>query len=307
MSSVLPSRTALGDARSLVAGYWPVVIGLAVLYLPTYWDLAHSLWQTEEEGHGPIVLAVAAFLFWRERERLAAMRSQPRALAGGALLAVGLVLYVLGRSQDIPLFEVGSQIPVMAGVLLITLGTAALRAMWFPILFLAFMVPLPGILIDALTGPMKQGVSAAVEQALYAAGYPIARSGVILNIGKYQLLVADACSGLNSLVSLTALGLVYLYLMRHASWTRTLVLVAVILPIAISANIVRTMVLVLVTYHFGDEAGQGFLHGAAGMLLFVAALLLIFALDGLLGLFFRDPPRPAVLRPGGERGENGTG
>jgi len=276
-----------------VAGYWPILAGLAALYLPTYWDLAHSSWQTEEQGHGPIILAVAAFLFWRERGRIGAVQPQRRDLAGGVLLGAGLLLYVLGRSQDIPFFEVGSQIPVFAGVLLITLGAAGLRVAWFPILFLCFMVPLPGILIDALTGPLKQGVSAAVEQVLYAVGYPIARSGVVLNIGQYQLLVADACSGLYSLISLSALGLVYLHLVRHASWTRTILLIASIVPIAVFANVVRTMVLVLVTYHLGDAAGQGFLHGTAGMLLFVAALMLLLAFDSLLGLFFREPARSA--------------
>jgi exosortase len=150
------------------------------------------------------------------------------------------------------------------------------------------MIPLPGIIVDALTNPLKRHVSEIAEQLLYAVGYPIARSGVTLTIGPYQLLVADACSGMHSLYSLTALGLLYLYLMKHASLLRNAILAACIIPIAIGANIVRVIFLVLVTYHLGDEAGQGFLHGFAGMVLFIAALLLLFVIDSALGLVIRS-------------------
>jgi exosortase B len=154
--------------------------------------------------------------------------------------------------------------------------------LWFPLFFIVFMIPLPGIIVDALTNPLKRHVSEIAEFILYGVGYPIARSGVTLTIGPYQLLVADACSGLHSLYSLSALGLLYLYLMQHSSRLRNLIIGLAILPIAFGANIVRVIFLVLVTYHFGDEAGQGFLHGFAGMVLFVAALLSLFLLDSLL-------------------------
>jgi len=111
-------------------------------------------------------------------------------------------------------------------------------------------------------------------------------------IGQYELLVADACSGLNSMFSLSALGLLYLYIMRRTSWLHNALVLASILPIAFAANIVRVVTLVLVTYYFGDEAGQGFLHGAAGMVLVMAALLLILAIDGVLTRFIR-PRREA--------------
>jgi exosortase len=147
---------------------------------------------------------------------------------------------------------------------------------------------LPGILVDAVTGPLKQQVSELAEAILYQAGYPIARSGVTLTIGQYQLLVADACSGLNSMFSLSAMGLLYLYLMQHTSWLRNGLIIACLLPIAFVANVVRVIIIVLVTYHLGDEAGQGFIHGFAGILLFIISLLFLFALDGVLGWFIAD-------------------
>jgi exosortase B len=145
-----------------------------------------------------------------------------------------------------------------------------------------FMVPLPGVLVAAVTMPMKIAVSTVAESVLYGLGYPIARTGVILQVGQYQLLVADACAGLHTLFTLEALGLLYLNLMRHESLFRNLTLAILIIPISFLANVIRVMVLTLITYHFGDEAGQGFLHGFAGMVLFLSALLLIMGVDSLL-------------------------
>ncbi len=269
--------------------WWPVLLGLAAMYAPTYYDLANGLWNSEEHAHGPIVLIVALFLVWRSRAALLSPATEKSSPAlGWAVLIPGLLIYALGRSQDIILFEVGSQIPVLIGALLITTGFPAVRAMWFPLFFLIFMVPLPGFIVDAATGPLKQYISVIAENILYAVGYPIARNGVVLTIGQYQLLVADACSGLHSMFSLSAMGLLYLYLMQRTSAARNIILIASILPIAFAANVVRVMILVLVTYHFGDEAGQGFVHDFAGILLFVVGLLFLFALDGLLGFIFPD-------------------
>jgi exosortase len=126
-------------------------------------------------------------------------------------------------------------------------------------------------------------VSWVVESLLYQLGYPIARAGVVLNIGPYQLLVADACAGLNSMFTLEALGLLYMNLMGYTSRWRNLLLALLIVPISFCANVVRVVVLVLVTYYLGDDAGQGFIHDFAGLLLFLVGLLLMLATDGLLG------------------------
>jgi exosortase B len=293
--NTLAPRASMFEALAPLKIWWPVVLGLLVLYVPTYWRLAHGIWNTEEQAHGPIVLVVALYLVWLQRAVFQSDTSTPptrvEAAIGWTLLVVGLLAYALGRSQDILLFEVGSQVPVVLGALLITLGTKSARALWFALFFLLFMVPLPSFVVDAATGPLKQYISVIAEQVLYAVGYPIARSGVTLTVGPYQLLVADACSGLHSMFSLSAMGLLYLYLMQHTSTSRNLIIMAAILPIAFVANIVRVMVLVLVTYHLGDEAGQGFLHGFAGIMLFIIGLLFLFALDGLLGFFLPDRPR----------------
>jgi len=288
MASVLDSTSPAGRGSGLWPAGWPVAIGLAALYLPTYFDLARGLWTREEYFHGPIVLAVALWLGWSLRVRLAKLTAVPSAPLGAAALAFGLAIYVVGRSQDILIFEIGSQIPVFASLLLFFLGPPAVRVMWFPLLYLGFMLPLPGFLVDALTGPMKQGVSAVAENLLYYVGYPIARNGVVLSIGQYQLLVADACSGLNSLFSILAMGLLYVYLMNRRNAVHNGLLILSLVPIALLANLVRVLVLVLVTFHFGDEAGQGFIHGFSGIFLFVVGLLALFGLDALAGRFLAE-------------------
>jgi exosortase len=136
--------------------------------------------------------------------------------------------------------------------------------------------------------PLKSAVSVVAESVLYHVGYPIGRSGVTLTIGPYQLLVADACSGLNSLFTLEALGILYMNIMNYQSKVRNTLLAIFIVPISFVSNVARVIVLVLITYYFGDEAGQGFAHGFAGIVLFSIALVLTYGLDRLLAARFDD-------------------
>lgn len=287
----IPARVSLGGDAGRA---WLIALaGYAVMYVPVYWWAAGSIWQSDDHAHGAIVLAVVLWLFWTLRRAIAEAPAHPSPLIGSLVFGFGLLMYVAGRVFGISIFEMASQLFVIAGGLLLLKGGAALRAAWFPIFYLIFMIPLPGVLVDAITGPLKQWISTIVVSVLYAVGYPIAQSGVIISIGQYQLLVADACSGLHSMFSLTALGTLFMYIMRRKSRLHNAIMLASILPIAFVANIIRVIVLVLVTYHLGDEAGQGFLHGAAGMVLMMVALVIFFALDKLLSLALPPPTRPA--------------
>jgi len=267
----------------------PIGIGLLAVCLPSFFHLIQTTWQTEENGHGPIILIVVCWLILTKRHAVLNIPIKPRPIIGWTSLVLSLLAFIVGRSQSIDTIEVAALIPMLIGILLLMRGWDAVLAMWFPLVFMLFLIPLPGLLVEIITGSLKQHVSGMAEEILYAAGYPIARIGVMLSIGQYKLLVADACSGLNSMFSLSALGLIYLYLMKYRSWLHNGMLLLAILPIAFAANVIRVMALVLITYYFGDEAGQGFAHMAAGMLLFVAALMLLMAFDVILRLvFFRE-------------------
>lgn len=280
-----PPRVRITPAGLDRPAFAMLAAGFALLYVPFYVDLANGIWATDEQGHGPIVLAVSFWLLYARRHEIAAAAPGPAAVPGWLILVLALVLYAFGRSQDIIMFVGASQILVMVASLLIFRGAAALKAAWFPLFFLVFMIPLPEALVAAVTTPLKSGVSAVASSILFYLGYPVGRSGVIMTVGPYQLLVADACAGLNSMFTLEALGLLYMNLMNYTSVARQVALAVALIPIAFGANIVRVMILVLVTYHFGDAAGQGFVHGFAGMVLFMVGLLLMLMTDGLLGVF----------------------
>ncbi|AKU11739.1 hypothetical protein AzCIB_1844 [Azoarcus sp. CIB] len=277
------AASAPAPAAEPLAPWLIVLAGLSFLYVPSFIDLFKGIWSTAEQAHGPIVIGVSLWLLYRQwPEMLRRSADRPTAAAGWPILVFGLLLYILGRSQDILIFEIGSLTWVLAAVALILRGAQAVKAQWFALFFMVFMIPLPGAVVDAVTMPMKLAVSNVAENVLYWAGYPIARSGVILQIGQYKLLVADACAGLHTLFTLEALGLLYLKLTHSDSALRNALLAILIVPISFAANVIRVMVLTLITFYYGDAAGQGFMHGFAGMMLFASALMIIMAVDLLL-------------------------
>lgn len=264
----------------------------------TYLELYQTVWQSDEQGQGPVIIAVAAWLIWRKRQVLGHMQRQSAHVAGTLALALGWCLYVLGRSQAIVQLEAFSHIWLLSAMVLLWWGWPGLRVCAFPLFFLVFMVPMPGAFVQALTVPLKSAVSFAAETMLHIAGYPIARSGVMLQIGPYQLMVADACAGLNSMFTLESLGLLYMNLMNHTGRARNIALALCIVPISFVSNVVRVVVLVLVTYYLGDAAGQGFVHGFAGLVLFCVAFALMLAVDSLWGRIFKQTQPTAVCLPG---------
>ncbi|MBP6367253.1 MAG: exosortase B [Nitrosomonas sp.] len=264
----------------------PILVGVLVLYIPTFFNLINGIWTREEHAHGPIILILSFWLMYRRWPELLNKSEKTSAqTVGWVIFLIALILYIIGRSQQILLFEIGSFVIVLMAILLIKFGYIALKIMWFPLFFLLFMIPLPGQLVSFLTMPMKMAVSYVAENILFWIDYPIARNGVVLQIGQYQLLVADACAGLQTLLTLEALGLFYLNLVQHSSLFRNVALAILIVPISFTANVIRVIVLTLVTFHYGDAAGQGFLHEFAGLVLFTTALILIISSDGFLQYF----------------------
>ena len=279
------------DLKLAILDWWPILLGLLILYIPTFYDLANGIWSKEEQAHGPIILMLSFWLMYRKwMVMINKSEGKSTAFFGWIVFLVALILYIIGRSQQILLFEITSFIWILSAVILIKRGCIALKVMWFPLFFLLFMIPLPGQVVSLLTMPMKMAVSFVAEHILFWADYPIARNGVILQIGQYQLLVADACAGLQTLLTLEALGLFYLNLVHHTSVLRNVTLAILIVPISFTANVIRVIVLTLITYHYGDAAGQGFLHGFAGMVLFISALILILGVDAALQYFIKGQP-----------------
>jgi exosortase len=186
------------------------------------------------------------------------------------------------RSQDVLLLEVFAQIPIIVGAVLLAVGWKGLRAYAFPIGFLIFAVPPPGWMLDVVTVPLKLKVSDWAAELLYNLGFPIAQNGVMIMIGGYELLVKDACSGMNSIFTLSAIGVFYVHAFVRDAPARSALMLLSIVPITMAANFVRVVILILSAYYLGVDSVEGALHDLTGLLLFVVALTLFFLLDGVL-------------------------
>ncbi|MDP1525808.1 MAG: exosortase [Rhodocyclaceae bacterium] len=275
------TTAAQRQANAWLRGPAPLIAGWCLLFFPVYRAAWQGEWQDEAHAHAPLIGLIVLALLWRLRARLAVLPAPTFAVPGLGLLLAGLALAVIGDVQEIPALALAAQMPVLAGLLLARHGLPGLRLAWFPLVYLAFMIPLPGILIDALTQPLKEMISLATAQILHAAGYPAAHSGVVLVVGQYQLLIADACSGLHSFMALLALGVLYVHLTpRSGAWHKAALLLAVV-PVALAANLLRVVVLALLTFHAGDAAGRQW-HEMAGIVMFLVAFAGLLGLDAAL-------------------------
>jgi len=259
-----------------------LALGLVLTVVPTILSMAQQSWSQETGVHGPLVLATAIWLIWRNWDEIRAEARPGRLWIAAPIVVVMAAAYTFGRAFNFLLIEVAALLVALVAIAYAHVGHKVLLKMWFPIFYLLFLIPLPGWLMDSITQPLKILVSDITTWLLSAIGYPITQVGVTIYIAQYQLLVEDACAGLNSLISLTAVGLFYIYLMHNASWRYSALLLLLLLPIAIAANVVRVIILVLLTYYAGNEVAQGYLHDFAGIVTFVSALLLIFGIDRLL-------------------------
>ena len=276
-------RTMLDSLRnnSPLLVWAPIILGLVILYAPTYHTLYSKVWVDDEYRHGAIVAAVFGWMIWRLRHDLLRTEFTPSSLAGGFFILCGMSLLLIGRRSAIPLFEASSQIPMLFGLLLFIRGWVAAKLVRFPMVFLLFMVPLPSILVYMMTAALKEWNAEAAVQILYAAGFPVAREGVVITIGQYQLFLADACAGMHSLFTLLAMGLLFIYLSGGRSFGRKALLAACIIPVALLSNLARVLVLLLVTYKFG-EAPAEFFHEFVGYACFAVGLAFLLFLDAKL-------------------------
>jgi exosortase B len=288
-SQAMPAPTPAAFSRFAVSADLAVLtLGMMFMFSFTIWDLFYNgdaaLWAKGEFSHGPIMLGLATYLLftrWREYKGDMSVKANDRR-AAWTLIILSSAMFVVGRSLSIIYSEITAFIPMLMGVILLFGGRHLLSALKFPVFFYIFMVPMPGFLTDPFSQFIKMRVTETVTDLMWAAGYPISHTGVIISVGQYQLLVADACAGMRTLFMLEAMGIFYLNVIKHSSWLRNVALACLILPISFTANVIRVIVLTLLTFHFGDEVGQGFLHGFAGIVLFAAAMLLTMGLDAML-------------------------
>ncbi len=269
-----------------LAAQWPLLLGLLAMAVPTCMMLARDVWSGEIGGHGPIVIATGLWLLSRCWEEMRARSTEPASAMLWLLVGTALLIYMFGRAFDFASLEVLGLYLAGVSMLYSLFGWGGIRVALFPLIYLAFIIPPPGWVMDQLTAPLRTFVSYVATTGLQWLGYPIVREGVAIYIAQYQLLVEDACSGMNSIVGLTAIALFYVYVMDRAHWRYATLLVVMMIPIAILVNLMRVVTLILLTYYAGDGVAQGFMHLTTGMVLFVVALALMFLLDMTLRFLF---------------------
>lgn len=279
-------ENVMRQPNSLSLAPWLVLAAFLVVAVPTFYRLGIQVWSKEIGAHGPIVLATGAWLLGRRFPSMIAHGKSGNAVIAFAVGALSLAIYVFGRAYDLVSLETAGIYGFGLATLYNWVGLAAMLKNWFPIFYLGLLLPIPGWLLDEFTSPLKLLVSFLSASIVLPFGIPLVQEGVTMTVGPYQLLVEDACSGLNSLIGLISITLFYIYLLRNASWKYSAVLLFLIIPIAIAANVIRIVFLILLTYFFGDAVGQGFLHVSAGLFLFALSLLLMFALDSVLSRFW---------------------
>ena len=272
-------------ARNMTLANVLLGLGCAAIILPSMIGVAQYSWSTEQGGHGPIVLATGLWLLVRELNASTPPRRKGSMLVGLAWLITTLAIYVLARITGVLEIEAFAMFGALIAGAYLLWGGKMLRSIWFPLVYLAFTLPPPDSVVAAVTQPIKIAISTLTVSLLHALGYPIASSGVTIQIAQYQLLVAAACAGLNSIVTLGALCLFYVYLRHRSNLKAFLVVCIAVIPVAMFANFIRVLILILITYYAGESAAQGFLHDLAGLLLFSVALITIFTIDRLLTPF----------------------
>ena len=267
-------------------------------FLLLYWPILRRLvadWMNDDNySHGFFIIPIAAYFAWERRGVVAALPVKPTNI-GMVVVLGGLGMLLAGLLGAELFISRVSLIVVLAGGVLFVAGWRWLAALAFPVGFLILMIPIPAIIFNQIAFPLQLLASRVGEAVLYAMSVPVLREGNIMILANTTLEVAEACSGIRSLISLLTLGIVYGYFTTPRAGLRLLIALATI-PIAIVANAGRVAGTGVAAHFYGPEAAQGFFHTFSGWLVFLAAFFLLFAVTRiLLRLAPRSPlPQPAA-------------
>lgn len=275
---------AAGRQKAIIVGLSALVGALVLLYWGVVPSMVQDWAQDENYSHGFLIPLISAYLLWERRQELAeASRDASGSWLGFALCLGSLAVFAVGRAGAEQFLQRVSLVTFLFGAALWVWGWGMVRATWFPLAFLLFMVPLPYLIYDSVAFPLKLFAARLATESLFYLGVPVFREGNIIHLASQTLEVADACSGIRSLLSLAALGVVYAYFTEAVTWKR-LAIIASTVPIAIAANAFRVTGTGILTHYVSPKAAEGFFHTFSGWLVFVVAFVLLFAVGGLLKL-----------------------
>jgi len=270
---------------ALVMVYWSILRGLI------------SAWSTDDNySHGFFIVPLALYFAWERRRAIAAAPVRP-SLFGVLVVAGSLFLLVAGLLGAELFLSRVSIILTIAGAILFLFGWPMLRILFFPLAFMLLMIPLPAIIFNKIAFPLQLLASNVGEYTISSLDIPILREGNVLILANATLEVAEACSGIRSLVSLFTLGLVFGYFVDRRVWVRAIIALSAI-PVAILANGLRVASAGIAAHNFGSAGVEGLFHEFSGWVVFVIAFLMMFALQRLLQRFLPPPRVPQPVTEG---------
>lgn len=277
---------------AIIAGV-ALLLSFALLYRNVLAKLVFDWSNDDNYSHGFLIVPVALYFAWERREKVLAATRQPSAL--GLIVVLGSIATMIAGILGAELFLTRiSIIGLVAGTVLFVLGWQHLKVLGFPIAFLILMIPIPAIIFNQIAFPLQLLASQFGETTLNICSIPVLREGNVIVLANTTLEVAEACSGIRSLVSLLTLGIVYGYFTDPRMWMRTTIAVLTV-PIAIITNGARVAGTGIAAHYYGPEAAEGFFHEFSGWLVFIAAFAILFLVMRVLLLL--APNRAAQLEP----------
>ena len=275
---------------------WIAWVFIGALYSPVFVQLYRMRWKSIDYTHAYFILPVALLWLIVKRKDL---RDGPSAKAKGVplsagsgtpfltaqgpslfLVLLGLFMFIFGWKWDYLMVTTLSLIPVLFGTVLFLYGGKMARKLSFPILYLLLLVPPPLGVLDAITLPMRHGISIATEWLLRLFHVPISREGLMLSVDGHEVFMGAPCSGFRSLITMISLGLAYVFFTKMPSRNR-IIMLASIIPFALFGNLIRVTGMCLVTFHMGEDAGKKF-HDTSGLIIFVVLILCLIGLESFL-------------------------
>lgn len=284
---------ATSPAPKLLARWQIVALTVLLLWLyrATLAHLIGQWWKDPNFSHGFFVPLFSAFVIWQERSRLARLRPQP-SWWGALFLGFGLCTLVAGQMGAELFLSRLSLLIVLGGLIVLFLGWSFFRALLFPWAFLLLMIPIPAIIFNQLTFPLQLLASTVASTVLPWMGVPVLREGNVMTLPALQLEVAEACSGIRSLMSLATLAIIYGYLMERRIAVRIVLAVASV-PIAVAANSLRIIGTGLLVQYWDPDKAEGFFHEFSGWLIFVVSLLMLYLLHRIIRAAWPDESAPS--------------
>jgi exosortase len=280
-----PAQAAAVRSLPWVAIAWLAAL-LVVVYFPVFRHLV-GVWSSDDDmGHGFFVPLVAGYLVWQRRDRLMATDWKP-AWWGITIVLLGVAQSYVGTLGAEQFLQGTAPLVTLVGVLLTFGGIALVRELAFPLMLLPFMIPLPALLYNKITFPLQLFASWVAENVLNLIDIPALRDGNVLRLPNQTLNVAEACSGIRSLLSLTFLSLVYGYFFDRRVWMRVVLFLATV-PIAILTNAGRVTITGIVSEKIDPSLASGLSHEVEGFLVFLAAIGMLIALHAILNHFYKN-------------------